>query len=85
MNREETIARFKSFYQKHLENHCSEADEHMFNNVMELLERDDACAEWVYTRNGWFDCSNCGFPTDSPTDYCPNCGRKMTVRMEVKE
>lgn len=33
----------------------------------------NGCKEWIN-----FYCSECDAPNNSPTDYCPNCGAKMS-------
>ena len=40
MTREETKARFKSWCQREIGNHCSDEDYAMFNNIMALLEQE---------------------------------------------
>ena len=34
--------------------------------------------EWEQAKYVW-ECSNCGYMTDTPTHYCPSCGTRMTI------
>ena len=40
--------------------------------------------KWMHLSiHDWeFDCSECGFDSDEPYPYCPNCGAKMEERNE---
>lgn len=42
--------------------------------------RENVHGEWLHISDGYCDflkCSQCGKPTDSQSNFCPNCGADM--------
>jgi len=48
---------------------------------IEHFKRDD----YNDDESTWYECNNCHSTTESPYNYCPNCGARMTQKLQEVE